>query len=376
MNDPRTRLAYLDSWRDLFREMAESQVALPSSLIDTLSEATGIPAQNLRAGIGVMCCGWAQLRRSPFMWNITLDASCRVTIVAAGNIPGVAVAPAVMLAAAGCVVQVKLAAADRWLLPWLLEQHQSRSPETPDAIHAAYHPPDSPELQRWLTEADRVLAFGSDETVATLKQQYGQKVIGFGHKFSVALVDASQATDTVLRGLAYDVLLFRQAGCLSAQAVFVVGDDAPRRWLDALSAMFDRVLDEEFGRPPASDKQAMQWSTTRDVLDLSGAEYLMADDRSYFLAVQPQFNEDLLLGNGFVQIIPVTDVTGMLRQLEPRRGQLQGCALAMEEPMASLAAQELGRFGFSHVCPPGELQAPPLDWPNGGALLPEAVFQW
>ncbi len=376
MNDPRTRLAYLDSWRDLFREVAEGQVALPSSLIDTLSEATGIHAQNLRAGIRVMCRGWAQLRRSPFMWNITRDASCRVTIVAAGNIPGVAVAPAVMLAAAGCEVQVKLAAADRWLLPWLLEQHENRSPELSDAIHATYLPPDSPELQRWLTEAERVLAFGSDETVAALKRQYGQKVIGFGHKFSVALVEAGQESDAVLRGLAYDVLLFRQAGCLSAQAVFVVDDDASRRWLDALATMFDRVLDEELGRLPASDTLAMQWAATRDVLDLSEAEYVMADDRSYCLAVQPQFNEDLLLGNGFVQIIPVTDVTAMLRQLEPRRGQLQGCALAMEEPMASLAAQELGRFGFSHICPPGELQAPPLDWPNGGVLLPEAVFQW
>ena len=376
MNDPRTRLAYLDSWRDLFRDVADGRLALPSSLMDPLSEATGIHAQNLRAGIRVMCRGWAQLRRSPFMWNITRDASCRVTIVAAGNIPGVAVAPAVMLAAAGCEVQVKLAAADRWLLPWLLEQHERRSPEIPDPIHAAYLPPDSPELQRWLTEADRVLAFGSDETVAALQQQYGQKVIGFGHKFSVALVEAGQASDAVLRGLAHDVLLFRQAGCLSAQAVFVMGDDAPRRWLDALAAMFDRVLDEELGRPPASDALAMQWAATRDVLDLSGAEYVMADDRSYGLAVQPRFNDELLLGNGFVQIIPVTEVTAMLCQLEPRRGQLQGCVLAMEEPMASLAAQELGRFGFSHICPPGELQAPPLDWPNGGVLLPEAVFKW
>ena len=72
-------------------------------------------------------------------------------------------------------------------------------------------------------DPDYLIVFGSDETVAFLREARGRSegFIGYGHKFSLAYVeDVSRKTAAKA---ADDIVAWDQSGCLSPQAVFVVG---------------------------------------------------------------------------------------------------------------------------------------------------------
>lgn len=85
-----------------------------------------------------------------------------------------------------------------------------------------------------LRRADRVVAMGSDATLAALRAELAPGVLlGFGHRFSVAWwTDPAQAD-----ALALDLALFDGRGCMSPVAVFSPIPDAGVR----LAAALDRV---------------------------------------------------------------------------------------------------------------------------------------
>ena len=91
----------------------------------------------------------------------------------------------------------------------------------PDALRAMVDT--SSELpEEWLSSADAVIAYGSDETLAALRARIpaGKIFVGHGHRASLGIVwqDADFAS---CAGAARDASLFDQQGCLSPQVFYV-----------------------------------------------------------------------------------------------------------------------------------------------------------
>jgi hypothetical protein len=89
-----------------------------------------------------------------------------------------------------------------------------------------------------LAGADAVVAFGADETIDALRgetEARGARFVGFGHRFSVALIAQPQFA----QALAWDLAWHDSRGCMAPAAIFVLGDPAPIR--QALAGALSQV---------------------------------------------------------------------------------------------------------------------------------------
>lgn len=82
---------------------------------------------------------------------------------------------------------------------------------------------DLPHFYAKLAQADLVLAYGQDETMAVLKKYLapGATFIAHGHAESAALIFKPGANLNYLEKLTYDFLSYDQRGCLSPRVVWV-----------------------------------------------------------------------------------------------------------------------------------------------------------
>lgn len=164
--------------------------------------------------------------------------------------------------------------------------------------------------------ADAVVAYGSDEAVAQLKEACGNKpFIGFGHQVSVGILFCEALEPKRLpatrEAIAHAVEPFRLQGCLSPIHLFIQSDDVSlwRRRFES-PAPFPRL--EAFHSGP---ELLQKLSSIPDRLACIGWE-------------------------------------GNPRSIKPLQASLT-------------------RLGVHRICPLGEMQSPPLSWANGGIDLVE-----
>lgn len=92
-------------------------------------------------------------------------------------------------------------------------------------------------------EGGEIHVYGRDETIAEVRAKASSavRVRGHGSGMGVALVSARADLVQAARGLAADVVVFDQRGCLSPRVALVIGDEARASELaDALHAELDR----------------------------------------------------------------------------------------------------------------------------------------
>lgn len=85
---------------------------------------------------------------------------------------------------------------------------------------------------------DLVMVYGSDETLGDVRQTLPASVRfdGYGHGMGVAVVGAGADLDESARGLALDMVLFEQQGCLSPRLAFLDVTCDARAFVDNLTA--------------------------------------------------------------------------------------------------------------------------------------------
>jgi len=173
-----------------------------------------------------------------------------------------------------------------------------------------------------LQETDIVIAFGSDDTLATLKAQIPPKTrfVGYGHKLSVAVIQeealTSAQSDQTLNNLIADAELFDLQGCLSPQIVFIQ-DNIPPGWEEKLRRHCARIPEL---------RTFKQWQ----------------------------------------------DVQCVLQPLVPH---LSALGYAGSAGWKQSHQSDWERLGFSRICHLGEMQRPPLSWPNGGMAISEILVR-
>jgi hypothetical protein len=145
-------------------------------------------------------------------------------IVAAGNIPGVAIHPVIHLSLLGIPTLVKSASTEPLLLPVILETLARHDAEVAARIAAFTWPRSNAELtQTVMAHHPALVAFGDDETMGKFLLQK-KRFVDFGDRFCLTLVHPASAK-SYMRRIAYDICMFEQMGCLSPQAILLFTDD-------------------------------------------------------------------------------------------------------------------------------------------------------
>ncbi len=211
---------------------------------------------------------------------------------------------------------------------------------------------------------DLVLAYGSDRTIAALRGLCPARtaLIGYGHRVSFGLVSEGADGDAAARGLATDILLYDQGGCLSPQMVFVEGDarcarDFASKLADALACVTPR-----YPLPDRHPSAAMRVREARALAAMEAEVSVWSDPGLRWTVIsRPEAAFMSSPTHGVVSVQPLAAIGELPDALLPVRDHLQGCAVA--GPCDTAVLQDLG---VSYVCPPGRLQAPPLSWPQDG----------
>ena len=272
--------------------------------------------------------------------------------VLASNLPALAVQPLLPALLARRPVLLKSPSAEPLFAPAFLAALARREPRLAGALAAATWPGGDAQLEAPVLEGvGTVLAYGEQAALDDLERRAPGKVVGYGPKTSLAVVAASADRRKAAEGLARDVALFDQRGCLSVVAVYTEGDAEELAARLARRAL-DLARSWPPGRPSPAVSAAVQHSASRRRCGASGMFALSAREGTVIVDPKPEFRPSP--GLRTVRVHPLADLARLPGILAPWRGRLQGAALAGEDAWELRAAA--GRAGVSR--PRGARRAP------------------
>ena len=301
-------------------------------------------------------------RRSP-----TPQEGGFVLAILAGNLPGLAVQPLAAAVALRRPALLKSPSAEPWFAPAFVAALLAREEAFRGAYAAAVWTGGDREVEApILKRASRVLAYGDRETLDDLARRAPGKLFGYGPKTSVALVGrvGADAIPEIAAGLARDVALFDQRGCLSVGAVLtsLPGAGAVALAEALASELARRARLWPPGPPDPRELAAVQ--QLRLLSEMRGLLVLGGSPAEGTVIVEPEPSFLPSPGLRTVRLHPLADLAAAPDLLAPWAGRLQGAALAGQDAEALVSA--LAALGVSRFAPPGELQHPDASWHNGG----------
>jgi hypothetical protein len=315
-------------------------------------------------------------------------------VVLASNLPGLALQCLLPALAARRPLLLKTPSAEPDFTPWLLHRLGDAEPALRSSLAAAtWRGGDRAVEDLVLPRVARVVAYGGDGALMDLDRRTalgGPELVAHGAKISLGLVAAHDDLDiaATAQGLARDVALFDQRGCLSVHAVLVQGADdddnhnrTARRLAGALEAELLRLA-EVLPPGPAETAQLAEVRAVRDEaamagLCISGLCKSGLALRHGTVILDPRTTTRLESpGLRTVRVVPVASFEDVQQRLESWRGRIQGVAVAGPgaDRVAGGALDFLRRIGVSRIAAAGELQAiDAATWHNGGTA-PLAVY--
>ncbi len=238
------------------------------------------------------------------------------------------------------------------------------SPALASTIALAEWPGGTPALDDTLcANADLVMCQGGDDAIAALRARTppATPFVGYGHALSLGLLLSNSDWDTAAQGLARDILVYAQGGCLSVKTILVQGDlDDAARFARQLTLALRRSC-LIYPPPPITPQDWDQHNTARLLGQLQpGASCPSSPHDPFVVLVWPRREFHVQSGTNVVTVQSLPPRARLDTRLAPLAGRGQGCALA-GTPSRALHAK-LGALGISRVCAPGEMQAPPFAW--------------
>jgi len=243
--------------------------------------------------------------------------------------------------------------------------------------------------QAALAEADAVIAYGDDDTIATLRRLAPARAqfLGYGHKFSFGVVarEAMNVRDlpALAEAAAFDASVYDQQGCLSPHAFYVEegGELSPRDFAaalaEAMAAYETRVprgklsLEEAARMAKLREHNEFRAATDRRVSVWSSAKgcawvVVYTDD--------PVFSLSCL--NRFVYVRPATDLFSVPDFVREYASWLSTVGVAPMNDLTRAFAVELAKIVVHRVCPIGQMQRPPLSWHHDGQPNLGHLVRW
>lgn len=358
------RLAAWCTAVEVFRDRASAE---REALQTPLLAATGLSPAGLDAGLEAVLGGV----REPAARRVFDAARGRrapsepVLVVLAGNLPALVVQPLLPIVALGRPAILKPASSEPAFTPAFVEVLVRHDPSLGEQLSvASWRGGDEAVEAEVLARVGTVLAYGDEVATTSLARRAPGRTVVYGPKTSVGIVTADAGDlAAVAAGLAREVALFDQRGCLSVTTVFVEEVVAV-----PLAVALARALDElavrwPMGRLEPASRGAIH--SLRSTADLAGwfrPELPATVGTVVVLPTGQRFEPGP--GGRTVRVQPVASLEAALGGLEPWRGKLQGAALAGARAWALAPALEA--LGLSRLAAAGELQAVDDTWFNGG----------
>ncbi len=229
-----------------------------------------------------------------------------------------------------------------------------------------------------LKEADVVIAFGSDATMASLRAQtrWDQKFIAHGHAVSLLWVEKpDRLTPQLARNCAIDILTYDQLGCLSPQAVYV-----PRGTnITALGQMLASALEQQWSKSESKPARplsiAARISEARDVAHALGHRVWLPSVKHLGWTIihdpDPTFQPSPLHGVIYLRQVAESKLS---TALAPVAGRISTVGIAGE--ISSRLQNLFLSLGVSRFCPAGHMQYPPLTWHHEGRPVLADLVTW
>ncbi|MFN4361962.1 MAG: acyl-CoA reductase [Hylemonella sp.] len=227
-------------------------------------------------------------------------------------------------------------------------------------------------------EADTVLAYGGNETLAALRQQLPvtTRFLPHGHKLSVGLVSAAaldaQHLPAVARAAALDVVRYEQQGCYSPHTFYVArgGRVSPREFALALAGELS-ALQHKFARRALSLEEAASvagWRQGQEFKGQDGSVELIGDAQANWAVAYAEAAGPLLpcALNRTAQVQAVDALDETLPLLAAQRDLLQTVGIAASPEELHALAEGLGRAGATRICALGQMTAPEAGWHHDG----------
>lgn len=357
------RKGLLAAWEDTVAAFLEPASPERRELDPALASFCRLSRAGLEAGLEAVLGGvGSEPARRLATESTPLAHPSPALVILAGNLPGLAVQPLLPALLLGRPVLLKSPSAEPLFAPAFARALAGRTPELARAVAAVTWPGGRRELETpVLSGAGVVVAYGETETLADLESRTPGRLVGYGPRTSLAVVGAGVDPGSVAPGLARDVALFDQRGCLSVTAVFTAGDavDLARELARALAAEAERLPPG-----PADPQAAAAVQQIRGVAEMQGLTLFALELSAGTVVVEQRPELRPSPGLRTVRVHPMPDLARLPEILLPWRDRLQGAALAGDEALA--LAPHLEALGISRCAPPGELQSPDATWHNGG----------
>lgn len=297
----------------------------------------------------------------------------------AGNVPGLPLWSLVCGLLVKAPAVGKVASAEPLFAALFARLLAEVEPRLADALAIVWFKGGDSESERALyAEADTVLAYGGNETLAALRQQLPvtTRFLPHGHKLSVGLVSAAaldaQHLPAVARAAALDVVRYEQQGCYSPHTYYVArgGRVSPREFAQALAGELS-ALQYKFARRALSLEEAASvagWRQGQELKGQDGSVELIGDAGAPWAVAYADRAGPLLpcALNRTMQVQAVAALDETLPLLAAQRDFLQTVGIAAAPEELHALAEGLGRAGATRICALGQMTAPEAGWHHDG----------
>jgi len=361
----------LDAWCRAIDVLRDPASPPRRALEPGLARATGLSRAGLEAALATVLGGLDRSHAARLITRAPADHPQRglVVIVLASNVPALAVQALLPALALGRPALIKSATAEPYFAPALVHALGQADARLRDAMAAVTWPGGMRVLENAVFHhAERVLAYGARASIADLRARLGPKLCAFGPKLSLAVIGREIEPREIASGLARDIALFDQRGCLSIQAIYTAGDaQALARALAA--ALVARARAWPMGAIEPSAAAAVQRLRACAVMKGQVLPALPLASGTVMVEPDPTFSPSP--GLRTVRIHPLPELAARPRLLRAWRGSLQGAALAGSAARALMP--RLRELGIRRMAAPGALQDTGATWDRNGRDPLEAL---
>jgi acyl-CoA reductase-like NAD-dependent aldehyde dehydrogenase len=372
----------------LLEELRDPTSAIRTRLAAELPAATGFHPTTLAAGLDAGFSRWTA-RALAELVALELGSSPRrlatgfplTAVVLGGAIPMPSVLQILTPLALGSPVLVRPGAHDPVTARAVADALARLDPLLGGCVEVVSFPHADAAAMDALAQAECVVATGSDAAVNAVAARVKpwQRFVGYGHRFSAAVLGRGPRLPAACEALARDVALWDQTGCLSPVVLLAVGWrwDERAALLDELANVFaDRDRHWPLGKLAAEDAAARANEIATAELRAAGVgdADLRRDGAKKWalLAEQGATFRGSPLGRVLrVHFVPTARAAATV--LAPAAHHLAALGVA-EMPDSDLSA--LLALRPSRLCPLGHMQAPPISWCHDGrgVVLPIAAL--
>lgn len=377
----------LNAWQGMVRDLLDPASTSRRAIDPYLATAYGMSPPALAAALECILRGVrGQQAEAIFRQGAGRTQPSPLLVVLASNIPALALQALLPALALRRPVLLKSASAEPCLVPLLVDRLVAHEPALRPALAALAWPGGERSLEEpVMARVGQVIAYGGGDAMDDLERRVGNKLLSFGPKLSLAVLGAEVDAQRVAAGLARDIALFEQRGCLSIQGIVTFGD--ARALADALAAALQQLAVQwpRATQRPRTGRQSQATTPSADLAELSRLQQLR-DEATMLGLYQPHLGIDegtIVVEDGShgfelqpspggrcVRIYSVDDDETLKVSLGGWKGRLQGIALA---GTAWRLESFLQGLGVSRLAAVGQLQQPDSNWRNGGVSLLEAL---